>query len=169
MNCAPLELRGGVSGYRVAAGAQTYTLKEMNSLARLSGGREVSSSERLKPPKPPESCSRRWEFDMRHSAGLGRPGGRSLHHCFSNSFSMPKLHDVIRIGLSNKKSAVSNTYGTATASEAPRRARPQNMRRHIWVRAVLPRLLIRLFLILVAMAGWVRFANLSFEFHFLHF
>jgi hypothetical protein len=166
MNCAPLELRGEVSGYKVRAGGETYTLKEMNSLAKLSGAKEVTSNERLKPPKPPESSARRWESDLRHSGGLGRPGGRSLHHCFSYSFAIPKLHDVIRTGVTGEKL---NTYGTATASEAPRRARPHNMRRHIWVSAVLPRLLIRLFLNLVAMAGWARFANLSFEFHFVHF
>jgi hypothetical protein len=38
-------------------------------------------------------------------------------------------------------------------SETPSMVRPQNMRRSIWVRAVLPRLLMRLFLIFVAIAG----------------
>jgi hypothetical protein len=38
-------------------------------------------------------------------------------------------------------------------SDAPKSTRPQNIMRHICVRAVLPRLVIRLFLILVAMAG----------------
>ena len=61
------------------------------------------------------------------------------------------------------------TYSTAAVSEAVRSARLQNIIINICVNAVLPRLLIRLFLILVAMVGCGRFANLSFVFHFLHF
>ena len=44
-------------------------------------------------------------------------------------------------------------YGTAIAMLAPTRTRLQDIRRHIWVKAVLPRLEIRLFLIFVAMVG----------------
>lgn len=45
------------------------------------------------------------------------------------------------------------TYGTAIAIEAPTRARVHNISRHIWVKAVLPRLDMRLFLNLVAIVG----------------
>jgi hypothetical protein len=42
---------------------------------------------------------------------------------------------------------------TAIARDAPRSTRPQNIMSNICVRAVFPRLVIRLFLILVAIAG----------------
>ena len=48
---------------------------------------------------------------------------------------------------------IPRTYITAIVRDAPRRARLQNIIISICVSAVFPRLLIRLFLILVAMVG----------------
>ena len=53
--------------------------------------------------------------------------------------------------------------------DAATRARVHNIRRHICVSAVLPRLEIRLFLSFVAIVGWASLENLFVEFHFLHF
>lgn len=38
---------------------QTYMLNDMNSLTSLSGSKDATSNERLKPPKPPDICSKR--------------------------------------------------------------------------------------------------------------
>lgn len=63
----------------------------------------------------------------------------------------------------------SYTYGTARAIDAPIRHKVHNIRRHICVSAVLPRLEIRLFLNLVAIVGCGSLENLLVVFHFLHF
>jgi hypothetical protein len=47
----------------------TYTLNDINSLAMLSGDRDVSSFERLKPPKPPDISSKRCSAEFLQYVG----------------------------------------------------------------------------------------------------
>jgi len=95
MNCAPLELLV-VSTIPRQGSMLAYMLNAMNSLGKLSGGREVSSKERLKPPKPPDICSKCSVVEILHLAGKAYSSCRyRLQSCFQSVVLMPKLCVVL--------------------------------------------------------------------------
>jgi hypothetical protein len=130
-------------------------LKAINSLARLSGGSDESSNERLKPPKPPDTS--RYLIEAVELGYLAVAGLRVTWFDAPASCFFVLVFRTLTVYFLSARSFRQNcrgymTYRTATVSDILSMRRLQNMRRHICVNAVFPKLFMKLFFIFVAIA-----------------